>query len=510
MTEHTPLLSENDTSLTPSESPVLTVSQLTQAIKMSLEHTFLNICLQGEISNLKTQASGHLYFSLKDAHAQISAVMFRGSAQHLKIQPKSGDQVLVKGEINVYPSKGNYQIIIRELSYVGLGELLQKLEQLKIKLHQMGWFKAAHKKPIPKFPKRIGVVTSPTGAVIQDILNILTRRFSGFHLILNPVKVQGEGAAQEIARAIKEFNLYQMVDVMIVGRGGGSIEDLWAFNEEIVAEAIYNSHIPIICAVGHETDHCIADYVADLRAPTPSAAAEIVIAEKTQQLHHLETIRRRLQQTVTHLIDKNRHRLDRVIKHPSVARPFTMIDLRSQRLDDCRIELSLGMKRLLALKHQLLEARIRQTSALKPTARLFYFRQQVAHCETAIYQHVRRQLGDYRQKLIAYQQQLDQIIFYKIRQKSQQFSEERLIKNLREKIERQLERNHHKLNTLSNMLKAIDPKNVLSKGYSILFSEKDRSVINSIHKLKKQEKVRVWLIDGEALVTINEIIPREQ
>ncbi len=267
--------------------PPLTVSQLTNAIKLNLESTFPRIHLQGEISNFKVQTSGHLYFSLKDVHAQISVVMFKADASLLKIMPKAGDQVIVKGALNVYPPKGNYQLIVRELAYVGIGELLQKLEALKFKLHQMGWFKNSHKKPLPRFPQRIGVVTSPTGAVIQDILNVLSRRFSGFHLILNPVKVQGEGAADEISQAIEDFNRYQSVDVMIVGRGGGSLEDLWAFNEEIVAKAIFHSQIPIISAVGHETDHCIADYVADVRAPTPSAAAEIVIAEKKQQIDYL-------------------------------------------------------------------------------------------------------------------------------------------------------------------------------------------------------------------------------
>jgi exodeoxyribonuclease VII large subunit len=269
------------------EHPILTVSQLSQAIKLSLETAFPFVQLQGEISNCKPHSSGHLYFSLKDAHAQISAVMFRPDAATLKFTPKDGTQVIAIGEINVYPTSGKYQIVVRELRPMGIGELLLKLEELKMKITKLGWFRKEHKKPLPKFPKRIGVVTSPTGAAIQDMLNILTRRFSGFHLILYPVKVQGEGAAQEIAHAIEQFNHYELADVLIVGRGGGSIEDLWAFNEEVVAKAIFESKIPIISAVGHETDHCIADYVADIRAPTPSAAAEIVIAEKGQQLHHL-------------------------------------------------------------------------------------------------------------------------------------------------------------------------------------------------------------------------------
>ncbi|MBA3604330.1 MAG: exodeoxyribonuclease VII large subunit, partial [Parachlamydiaceae bacterium] len=278
--------------------PVLTVTQITHAIKQSLESSFRHVWLQGEISNFKAQGSGHLYFSLKDQGAQIGAVMFRSEAAAIKIPPKDGAQVIIRGEINVYPQSGKYQIVVRELRYVGLGELLVKLEELKAKLYAKGWFNPQLKKPLPKFPKTIGVVTSPTGAVIQDILNVLQRRYPGFHLILNPVRVQGEGAAAEIALAINQFNRYALADVLIVGRGGGSIEDLWAFNEEIVAEAIFNSKIPIISAVGHETDVCLTDFVADARAPTPSAAATMVIADKAQVQHHLGQVRHRLMQSL--------------------------------------------------------------------------------------------------------------------------------------------------------------------------------------------------------------------
>jgi exodeoxyribonuclease VII large subunit len=334
---------------------------------------------------------------------------------------------------------------IRELSYVGLGELLQKLEQLKIKLHQKGWFKTARKKPIPKFPKRIGVVTSPTGAVIQDILNILTRRFSGFHLILNPVKVQGEGAAQEIAKAIQDLNRYKLVDVMIVGRGGGSLEDLWAFNEECVAEAIYHSEIPIICAVGHETDHSIAEYVADVRAPTPSAAAEIVIAEKGQQLQNLCILQKRMRQTLMHVINKDRQRLAGIQKHPLLAYPFKLIEARMQQMDDMREDLDACMRLFLQKQKQLLHSH----------------------------------------------------------------SSAKIIKRLDTLMASQLNIYKQKLNGLSLTLKAIDPKNLLNKGYSILLAEKEDHVINSVHKLERQQRARIWLSDGEALITINEIISRE-
>lgn len=445
------------------DPPILSVTQLTNAIKHSLESTFPHICLQGEISNYKVQSSGHIYFSLKDAQAQIAAVMFRGDASQLKQFPKDGTQVIVKGSLNVYPPSGKYQLIVREIKLVGLGELLLKLEELKIKLLKKGWFKTEHKKPLPKFPRIIGVVTSPTGAAIQDILNILQRRFSGFQLILNPVRVQGEGAALEIAQAIDFFNKYRLVDVMIVGRGGGSIEDLWAFNEEIVAEAIFNSKIPIISAVGHETDHCIADYVADVRAPTPSAAAEIVIAEKTHQLHHLAQVRQRLKQTVFHLIRHDRNRLEGLRRQPVLASPYGILGKWMQRLDDLRDQTTKNIQQRLMQKRMLLDSRQKQLHSLKPTVQIFHM----------------------RQKLELWKKNLDQI------------------------CHRTLMLRQERLKKMSELLHSIDPKNLLTKGYCILFSEKKDSVITSIHTVKKNQDLRVFLADGEILSTVKEIIKSE-
>ncbi|MCB1083226.1 MAG: exodeoxyribonuclease VII large subunit, partial [Simkania sp.] len=230
--------------MTTTTAEALSVTELTQAIKHQLESNFTALSVKGEVTNLRLQASGHYYFSLKDENAQISAVLFQGNARFAKHLPKMGDQVLIKGEINVYAPRGTYQIIVREIEHAGLGELLLKFHALKAKLEKMGWFDPAKKKPLPTYPKTIGVVTSPTGAVIQDILNVLKRRFPNFHLILNPVKVQGAGAAEEIAQAIDDFNRFGLADILIIGRGGGSLEDLWAFNEECVAAAIFRSKIP--------------------------------------------------------------------------------------------------------------------------------------------------------------------------------------------------------------------------------------------------------------------------
>lgn len=444
--------------------PILTVSQLSNAIKHCLEGTFPLVCLQGEVSNSKLHTSGHFYFSLKDSMAQISAVMFRPDAATMSTMPKDGMQVLVKGEINVYPQGGRYQILVKEMRPVGLGELLLKLEELKIKLHKKGWFKTDRKRPLPKFPRKIGVVTSPTGAAIQDMLNVLTRRFSGFHLIINPVRVQGEGAAQEIAQAIQQFNQQNLVDVVIVGRGGGSIEDLWAFNEEIVAEAIFNSKIPIISAVGHETDHCIADYVADVRAPTPSAAAEIVIAEKAHQLHHLEQLKKRLQHSLTHLVRKDRQRLNSIAKLPLLQTPFGILGPWIQKLDDMREDIDHLVRRQMEKKYMLLESRQRLLQSLKPITQI---------------QHFKHKLGYWD-------------------------------KSVKTAFSMQLKRRRERLESLVQALMSVDPKNLLTKGYCILFSEKDHSAITSVHNVKKHQELRVLLSDGEILSTVKEIISSER
>ncbi len=496
-------------STTSQRMPPLTVTQLTNAIKLSLESTFPVVYLQGEISNFKLQTSGHLYFSLKDANAQIAAVMFKGEASSLKIMPKGGDQVVIKGELNVYPPKGNYQLIVRELSYIGLGELLQKLELLKVKLHQLGWFKSARKKPLPRFPRRIGVVTSPTGAVIQDILNVLSRRFSGFHLILNPVKVQGEGAAQEIAQAIEQFNRYNLVDVMIVGRGGGSLEDLWAFNEEIVANAIYHSRIPIISAVGHETDHCIADYVADVRAPTPSAAAEIVIAEKSQQLEFLNVLKKRMQQTLVHLIQQNHYRLQGILKHPFFNHPYEIIEWRMQKLDDFRIDIDQALHQFFSLRKHLLEARIQQSLALKPSNQINHFKQRFLICERSLQKQISQRIEQDRQKLMYKKQQLNHVWQTKQIQRRHAFNKELLTQELQQLITDKITFYRQKLTHISDLLHALDPKNVLEKGYSILFAEKSNFVINSVQKLKKGQQARLLLSDGELFITINEVNNRD-
>jgi len=282
---------------------VYSVSEITRHIRTLLEGQFSEIGLEGEISNFKAATSGHLYFSLKDANSQIRCVLFRGMAQKLRFKPEDGLSVLLFGRVTVYELRGEYQILVDHMEPQGIGALQLAFEQLKKKLEAEGLFDASRKKPLPFLPKKIGIVTSPTGAVIRDMIHVLTRRFPNIQILLNPVAVQGLQAGPEIASAIFEMSERDDLDVLIVGRGGGSIEDLWAFNEEVVARAIAHCRIPVVSAVGHETDFTIADFVADVRAPTPSAAAELVVPVKEDLLYDLGKQRHQLYQAITQKLE---------------------------------------------------------------------------------------------------------------------------------------------------------------------------------------------------------------
>lgn len=314
------------------ERRILTVSQLTGLVKGVLEENFEHVWVEGEVSNFSMPASGHFYFTLKDAGAQLRCVVFRASARALKFKPRDGMVLVLRGRISVYDQRGEYQMIAEYMEPKGIGALQLAFSQLKERLAKEGLFDEAHKKPIPVLPQRIGIVTSPTGAAIHDMLNVLNRRFTNLEILICPVKVQGEGAAAEIAQAIRDFNRYREVDVLIVGRGGGSLEDLWAFNEEVVARAIYNSKIPLISAVGHEVDYTIADFVADLRAPTPSAAAELVVKSKVELAAEVENLSRRLVHGVRRRLQEMRgglNSLSRALKEPTM-----LLGHLGQRLDD--------------------------------------------------------------------------------------------------------------------------------------------------------------------------------
>lgn len=326
---------------------VFSVGEITKALKSSLETQFSGIWVEGEISDFKHHTSGHMYFRLKDEAAVIDAVMFRGANQYLRFKPKDGTHALVFGKISVYEKRGQYQIYVERMEPKGIGALQMAFEQLKEKLKKEGLFDEARKKPIPHLPRRIGIITSPTGAAIRDILNIVNRRFSNVHIILYPVLVQGAEAAPDIAAAIDTMNRRGDAEVLIVGRGGGSPEDLWAFNEEVVARAIARSKIPIISAVGHEVDFTIADFVADLRAPTPSAAAELVIPEKSELENTLRSLRQRLENGIRSQWSLVREKLARLTSSYALRQPRSYVEQMQQRLDDTLRHLSNQIKSML-------------------------------------------------------------------------------------------------------------------------------------------------------------------
>ncbi|WP_298439707.1 exodeoxyribonuclease VII large subunit [Geobacter sp.] len=330
------------------EKRILTVSQLTGLIRGVLEENFEHVWVEGEVSNLAMPASGHLYFTLKDAGAQLRCVMFRASARALRFRPKDGMGLIVRGRITVYDQRGDYQLLVEYLEPRGLGALQLAFSQLKEKLAREGLFAEERKRPIPALPQRIGIVTSPTGAAIHDILHVLNRRFANLEVLIRPVKVQGEGAAEEIAEAIHDLNRHGAIDVIIVGRGGGSLEDLWAFNEEVVARAIHRSRIPVISAVGHEVDFTIADFVADLRAPTPSAAAEMVVKSKEELAARVDFLRHRLVQRMKGRLAERRGELETLSR--SLRDPTMLLGHLAQRVDD----LALRSERAIAvaLRHR--------------------------------------------------------------------------------------------------------------------------------------------------------------
>src|SRR3981189_1979252 len=321
-----------------------TVSELTAKIRDLLARNFTDINVQGEISNCREAQSGHIYFTLKDDRAQVRCVFFKQQQRGIKFRPEDGLQMTVRGSISVYESRGEYQIYVENLEPIGLGALQLAFEQLKKRLEAEGLFDPARKKPLPLLPSRIGLITSPKGAAVRDVVRILRRRFHNVHLTVFPVRVQGEGSAQEIVRALKFFNQRKLVDVLILARGGGSIEDLWSFNEEIVARAIFDSEIPLISGIGHETDFTIADFVADVRASTPSAAAELVVNTRREFDKHIADLRSALTEQIRYRILVLSRRVHELSARRGFRRPLDLLRQQRQRADEMTSRLAHGLR----------------------------------------------------------------------------------------------------------------------------------------------------------------------
>ncbi len=315
---------------------VLSVSQLNRYIKMNFDadENLTNIFISGEISNFTNHyRTGHLYFTLKDDSAAVRAVMFNSSAKRLKFMPEDGMKVIARGRVSVYEASGQYQLYVDDMQPDGVGALNLAYEQLKEKLQKEGLFSELHKKPLPPYPEKVGVITSPTGAAVRDIINVLGRRFPYAEIVFCPVLVQGDGAHLQLTDAVNLFNSERAADVIIIGRGGGSIEDLWEFNDEGLARAVYNSEIPVISAVGHETDFTICDFVADMRAPTPSAAAELAVPDANELQYALSALKNRMFLNVSSGIADRRSRLEYLTSKGALKSPDEMLSNRSQRLD---------------------------------------------------------------------------------------------------------------------------------------------------------------------------------
>jgi exodeoxyribonuclease VII large subunit len=352
------------------ERRVFTVSELTEGIKGTLEGTFPAVWVEGEISNLRVPSSGHAYFTLKDEGAQLSAVLFRGRGRRVRFELEDGMHVLAFGGLDVYAARGQYQLVVELMEPQGLGVLQLAFEQLKRKLEAEGLFDDGRKRKLPVYPRVIGIVTSPTGAAIRDMLNIIGRRFGDLRILIAPVRVQGDGAPAEIVQAL--VNLQEMVelDVIVVGRGGGSIEDLWAFNDEAVARAIVACRVPVISAVGHETDFTIADFVADLRAPTPSGAAELVVREKLAVIERLVDLYARLKQAMVADVAAQRERLEFLARRRVLTDPARSLRDLYRRLDELQGRLRLGLRAGQRQARHRLALLTQALSAKNPAARI--------------------------------------------------------------------------------------------------------------------------------------------
>lgn len=372
------------------EQTILTVSRLTGLVKDLLEDNFCQVWVEGELSNLAQPSSGHLYFTLKDSGAMLRCVMFRSSVKVLRFKLNEGMALIVRGRLSVYDQRGEYQLLVEYAEPKGLGALQAAFIQMKERLAGEGLFAAEHKRPLPAIPQRVAVVTSATGAAIHDILNVLGRRHAGVELLLYPVRVQGVEAADEIAAALDDLNRLQAADVIIVGRGGGSLEDLWAFNEEAVARSIFRSVIPVISAVGHETDWTISDFVADLRAPTPSAAAELVTVARKELRESVAALEHRLYQSTRAWLQLRQRYLEGLQR--ALHDPLQLLGYQAQRFDDLSTRLASGLRNLLTRRREQLARSEQRLGSLHPALQISRFRQQVQNLSEQIQYRTLQQL----------------------------------------------------------------------------------------------------------------------
>jgi len=440
------------------DSQIMTVTDLTKKVKGLLEGVVGKVWVSGEISNWRVSPAGHAYFTLKDEKSQLSAVIFKGKLSRVKFEPESGQEVLIQGLITVYEARGNYQIICDDMQPQGVGALQLAFEKLKAKLDEEGLFDEDHKKPLPMLPKKIGIVTSPTGAAIRDMINVLDRRFSQAHIIVYPARVQGDEAAPEIVAGIQALDEYG-VDVMIIGRGGGSLEDLWPFNEESVVRAVFECDTPIVSAVGHEIDFSLSDFAADLRAPTPSAAAELVVQEFEALSDRIEQLKVRLSKGLKGELETFQYRLERVQSSFIFQRPEELFRQFRQRLDDGRMGLEDAI----------------QTQVAEERNRLDRAAQALRHLSPA------NQLARTQEQLAA------------------------MRKRLLQSASSMAEKKRAQLGPLIAQLDALSPLSILSRGYSLVRKGEKGAVVSDVNQLTESDSVHIRLGKGAVTAKIDKL-----
>jgi exodeoxyribonuclease VII large subunit len=438
---------------------VYTPSELNREVRLRLEIGFPRILIEAEVSNLSRPASGHYYFTLKDDQAQIRCALFRSAAVRQDVRLENGMQVLARGRISLYEPRGEFQLILDSVQAAGEGALQRQFEELKRKLQAEGLFDAAHKQALPGYPGRIGLVTSPRGAAVRDILHVLERRWPLARVRLYPVLVQGSGAAAEIRGAIEAANRHGWAELLIVGRGGGSLEDLLAFNDEAVARAVFSSVIPVISAVGHETDFSICDFVADLRAPTPSAAAELATPDQAALREAFARTQRQLWRRMQGRVQRDGQRLDHVAHRMQQRHPATRLADQSRRLRGLELTLERNIRRLLESRVLRLDAFARRLAARRPD----------------------RTLAALAGRLGAARRSLDRLALEAVRARRQRLRE------------------------LARTLQAVSPLEVLGRGYAVIRAAKTGAVVSSVAQLARGDRVEARLTDGSLVCTVDSI-----
>ena len=445
--------------LTEEQRDIYTITRLNREVRAVLEDSFPpSLWVRGEISNLARPGSGHLYFSLKDKHSQVRCAMFKSANRHLRAPLENGQEVLVRAGVSLYEGRGEFQLIVEYLEPAGAGALQAAFDKLKQRLLEEGLFAEEHKQPLPAFPGAIGVVTSPTGAALRDIIQVLGRRYAGAGVIIYPVPVQGDGAAQQVAQAIEEANRRAECDVLILARGGGSLEDLWSFNEEVVARAIYNSAIPLVSGIGHEIDFTIADFVADRRAPTPSAAAELVSPDSTALKSTLNNLYSQLHLRITGLLAGHLRNVTQLSKR--LPRPTYLLQNMTQRTDDLAVRLRLALDNGIALRRGRVNRFAGILGSRNPLQQLAGYRAKCSGLEKQLQNHLMRSLQD-RKKQLDY---------------------------------------------LSRSLKTVGPLATLERGYAIVTDEDD-NIVRRAEQLRENAEISTRFAKGSVRSTVKRINP---